>query len=1142
MQKSGDKLIFAPSDLCRFMESPFVSWMDRVHFGSPRKFQPDSDSETDKLLQERGLEHERAFLNQLQADKRDVCDVSGARDRFSETKQAMRSGIEVIYQAALRNDQFVGYADFLIRASGASELGEFHYEPWDTKLALYAKPYHVIQLACYADLLAGVQGQLPESLYIVLGNKDVKTLRTADYLYHYRQVLRCFLKQQAIFNSEQPPDFSGLEEFGRWTSEAERRMEELDHLCRVANIRRVQIKKLQRSGITTMRALASYEGGAIPGMKDNTLSTLCHQARLQIASAGQSVPVFERIDFADGRGLCNLPPVSKMDLYFDMEGYPFAEGGLEYLFGATTIENGPLGFTEFWAHTAEQEKRAFEDFIDWAHSRWLVDSAMHIYHYASYEKTALRRLMGKYATRENELDNLLRNEVLVDLLPIVRQAVRVGTPNYSIKSIERLYREKRHGDVATAIDSVVFYKKWLDQRDGDELQASALLAEIRSYNKEDCDSTYQLTAWLRKLQEESGIPFKGKTAKGAPESTSAQNRSLTAALAQRMLAEIPIDEAQRNDKEKVQGLLAHLLEFHWREAKPIFWAKYDRHAMTGAELFEDTCCLANLRRSSTRPRLNASHRSILYEYEYDADQDTKIDAEDSCFYAHDLNETISVESINSQAGIVVLKRSREKPAPPAELGLILDEFVDASALAEALYRIAESYFEGSGLAQCLEDFLLRRAPRLRGGTSGAPLVENVQQTERTIDVITRMEDTILCIQGPPGSGKTHIAAHAIAQLARNGKRVGITSNSHKVIAKLIDEVAKLLQGERSIRVTKIQSDPSDFEVKTKGVYKIEPKSFFEKGQGMFSVVGGTAWLFSDQRADNLCDYLFVDEAGQVSIANLIAMGRSAKNIVLVGDQMQLSQPLKGSHPGESGTSTLEYLLREQEVVRNDFGIFLGTSRRMHPDVCAFISGAVYHDQLQSHANTAERFLELPAEALSYVKKGSGLIFVPIDHEGNVQDSEEEANVVVKIVTELKRCLLTSESGKRVINNDDILLVAPYNMQVRRLRNCLPDLQAGSVDKFQGQEAPIVIISMCASSGEGLSRGMEFLFSKNRLNVAISRAQTLAVIVGSPALANIRCSNTEQMQLVNLYCRIMETGMSSQNGKQQSALMLQPGAN
>jgi len=1127
MQKIGENLVFAPSDLCRFMESPFVTWMDRVHVESPGRFQPDSDSDTNKLLQQRGIEHEREFLRTLKEAGRDVCDASTSENRFESTREAISMGREIIYQGALRDDEFIGYSDFLIKMDAACKTEPYHYEPWDTKLGLHAKPYYLVQLACYADLLANCQKELPKNIHLVLGNNEIKTFRTEDYLYYYRQVRRAFVEQQQRFNPDQPPDFSGLEEFGRWTTVAEQRIKELDHLSQVANIRRTQMRKLYSCGVHTMSQLAASQLGNVPGMKESTLATIRHQAQLQVASAGLLVPKFDILPNSD-KGLENLPPSSTMDVFFDMEGYPFADGGLEYLFGSTTIEKSEMVFSDWWAHTPEEEKVAFESFIDWAYSRWLTDASMHIYHYASYEKTALRRLMGKYGTREQELDILLRNEVFVDLLPLVRQSIRVGQPNYSIKSIEQLYREKRHGEVATAIDSIVFYKKWLDERDGDDWRSSSVLSQIRLYNKEDCDSTYQLTAWLRKLQADHQIVFKGKNAKSSPQSDAAEVRNAAALLSRRMLIEIAVDANQRSERERLQVLLAHLLQFHWREAKPVFWAKYDRHSMTEYELFEDPCCLSGLSQNDTRPRF--SNRSFLYDYSFDPDQDSKIDTDDNCFYAHNLDESIAIKSIDTRTGKITLKRSKEKSAPPDHLSLILDEFVDASAISESIYRLAQRFMNGDDLPPALEDFLCRRPPRIRNWVGGPILDAGRDLTEATIDVITRMENTTLCIQGPPGSGKTYTAANAIVQLLRLGKRVGVTANSHKAIAKLMDEVAKLIEDEISIRCVKIQSKDSDFEVTRRGISKLDPSTFFEKGRTSYSLIGGTAWVFSDARATRLCDYLFIDEAGQVSVANLVGMSCAAKNIVLIGDQMQLAQPLKGSHPGESGISVLQYFLQDQEVIAEDFGIFLGTSRRMHPEVCAFISGAIYQDRLHSHPETAERVLLLPDKQLQFVRKSAGLIYVPVVHDGNTQDSVEEADTIVEIIRELRQCSLTNKGASRPVEDKDILVVAPYNMQVRRLRVCLPDFQIGSVDRFQGQEAPIVIISMCTSSGEGLSRGIEFIFSRNRLNVAISRAQTLAVIVGSPALAAACCNTIEQLALVNLYCRILETSYIENGGK------------
>jgi len=232
--------------------------------------------------------------------------------------------------------------------------------------------------------------------------------------------------------------------------------------------------------------------------------------------------------------------------------------------------------------------------------------------------------------------------------------------------------------------------------------------------------------------------------------------------------------------------------------------------------------------------------------------------------------------------------------------------------------------------------------------------------------------------------------------------------------------------------------------------------------------------------------------------------------------------MKGTHPGDSGCSALEYVLGDQQVIKDDFGVFLGLSRRMHPNVCAFISGAVYENRLESHPSTAARKLVLPTDrAAQYVTSPAGIIYVPVEHDGNTQDSAEEVDIIVQIINELKGCSLIDGGVTRAVCSEDIKVVAPYNMQVRRLHAALPGYQVGSVDKFQGQESAIIIVSMCASSGDGLARGIEFIFSKNRLNVALSRAQSLAIVVGSPALARTRCNRVEQMELVNLFCRIAE---------------------
>jgi superfamily I DNA and/or RNA helicase len=256
----------------------------------------------------------------------------------------------------------------------------------------------------------------------------------------------------------------------------------------------------------------------------------------------------------------------------------------------------------------------------------------------------------------------------------------------------------------------------------------------------------------------------------------------------------------------------------------------------------------------------------------------------------------------------------------------------------------------------------------------------------------------------------------------------------------------------------------------------------------------------------------------MSIANLVALSRCTKNIILIGDQMQLEQPIQGFHPEDSGMSTLEYYMGDLATIPDDQGVFLGTTYRMHPDVCSLISNAVYEGKLHSAPQTKDRVLALPPAELKYVTKNAGIIFVPVDHDGNNQDSEEEAQVICEIVAELQHCN---------IGLNQILIVAPYNAQVRRIRSLLPaNARVGSVDKFQGQEAPVVILSMCSSDANASPRGLPFLFSRSRLNVAISRAETLAIIVASPRLGQANCTRVEHIALTNFFCRIMQCGRNA----------------
>ena len=1119
--KLNGTYIYSPSDLITFMESDYVSWMERFYLECPEAVRPDEDEETDRIIQAKGEEHERAFLAELLADGHDVADLRGDRD-VATTIRAMKDGRQIIYQGTLESGSFAGVADFLVRADGRSVLGDYHYEVWDTKFARKPKSYFIIQLCCYAEMLAAIQERLSVEVQIVLGTKERRRFRTQDYFYYYRHLKQAFLEQQLKFSPEEPPDIPGLKDLGRWSRHAAKILEERDDLSLIANIRSTQIRRLRDANIDTVRSLAETELEGVPRVAPEAFARLRRQACLQVQSRGLAKPKYEILapnPLRPKLGLAGLPPASPYDIFFDMEGYPLLEEGLEYLFGATYLDNGQPAYIDWWAHNKEQEKAAFRDFVRWAYDRWQRDPSMHIYHYASYEVTALRRLMGRYAICEEEVDQLLRNEVFVNLYAIVRQGLFVGEPSYSLKNIEKLYQKPRSGEVVTAGESLVFYQRWIENQDGLDYSSSPTLHTIREYNREDCESTWKLACWLRGVQSQAGIAFVPKAA--VEESETVKEISALARYAEEMRAEIPADRSQDSKRWRVHELLSWFLEFHRRENKPIWWFMYERNAMTDQELIDDPDCLGGLVRTDRPPE--KVKRSYAYEYRFDPEQETKLRKGSKCIFAHDLMRKTTIETFEPAEGRLTIKLTG--PTPPDRLALIPNEWVSPKIIEQSIERIVRRYRQTNSLPKAIEDFLYRRKPRLKGRTGEPVIPQGADLLEGSIRAAVDLDYSSLCIQGPPGSGKTYTGARMIVELLRRGNRVGVTSNSHRAICLLLNEAARVAQEIGTVlNAVKIGGAVEDHTELVEGIQWVKSASDVLKGEMLPLLIGGTAWVFSRPEAEGKLDHLFVDEAGQVSVANLLGMSPSTRNIILIGDQMQLSQPTKGSHPGESGCSTLKYLLQGRATIPEDFGIFLSETWRMHPDVCRFISGAVYEDRLKPKPITSNRTIEYGFEPRRYVQKNAGILFIPVEHEGNVYESEEEAGTIVEIVEELLGQHVT-DTGKtdRPLTADDILVVTPYNLQVRKLSERLPGIRVGTVDKFQGQQAPVVIYSMCASSGDASPRGIEFLFSKNRLNVAISRAQTVAAVVGNPALARTRCSSLEQMQLVNVFCRAVDAG-------------------
>lgn len=1132
MQRHLDQHLFSATDLVAFLECEHLTLLDlrALDDGALRALRCAAD-ESNELIARKGDQHERRYLERLWEQGVEVVDIASSGGdldaRVERTTSAMRAGAEVIYQATLRGGPWVGHADFLRRIEGEpSALGSWRYEVVDTKLARSTKAKFLVQLAFYSELVNRIQGTAPRQMHVVLGDGTERNFRVADYAHYVVSLQERFLAAVRELGSGARaapyPVPCAQCDLCHWRQHCERRRLGDDHLCQVAGISRVQTARLQQAGITTMGGLAALPvTAAVPRIQAETLARLRGQAALQDEArrTGERLHVLLPLDPDGRRGFHRLPAPDVGDLYFDMEGDPLEDGGLEYLFGVWYMERGEWAFRAFWAHDRAGERLAFEQFLDFVYERRRRFPGAHVYHYASYEETALKRLASLHATREVELDDLLRHRVLVDLYKVVREALRISESSYSIKAVEHFYRPAREGGVQTAGASIVFYERWR------ETGEQRLLDDIEAYNRDDVESTQQLHAWLLGLRPAAiswrppptFVPDDAASERGASEAMRRHEARL-AGYRERLLNVLPADRLQWKVEHHTRELTYQLLDFHRRAAKPGWWQLFSRMDMLEDELIDDPECLAGLTLDPSEPP-RAVARSTLYTYLV-PEQETKLATGDACTRC-DTGEQVGTLEFDEVRRRVRLKIGPKKQPLPPRLSIGTGGPINTSAITEALFRFADRLMLDDGSHAALEQLLRRDPPRLRGRVPGRPLVETSQDIlAACIEAVRALDQSYLYVQGPPGAGKTYTGSRMIAALLADGFRVGIMSNSHKAINHLMTGALREARRQGvAVRAVKkatkgrIETEMDAQDVAVENVYVNE-----DAWEAEATLLGGTAWLFADEQGDRQLDYLFVDEAGQVALANLIGAGTCARNLVLLGDQMQLAQPIQGLHPGRSGNSALDYLLDGAATIAPDRGVFLATTWRMHPEVCRFISEAVYDGRLEPQRHNALRALVLDTAAHPLLKP-AGIVHAPIRHEGCSQRSEPEANLVFELYASALRQRYTDKDGvERGMTADNVLVVAPYNSQVNLLRRLLPEgARVGTVDKFQGQEAELVILSMTTSSEADMPRHIEFLYSRNRLNVAVSRAKCLAIVIANPELMAIKCRTPEQMALVNTLC-------------------------
>ena len=1122
MQRSASGHLYSASDLVNYAACPHITHLDLINLDTP--LQRAADAEETVLIQNKGFAHEARYLETLRATHGEVVDLKtngSDQQAFEATCAALRSGKPVLFQATFLAHPWVGHADFLVRVDTPSELGDFSYEVMDTKLSKTSRAKFLVQLCLYSEMLAQVQGVMPKHMHVVLGDGRQETFLVADYLRYYRQLKQRFLSWAGVTQQSYPEKTDRCDMCG-WREICRTQWEKDDHLNRVAGITKQQIPKLNKAGVSTMQGLADLSPSSqVPGIQAETRQKLIQQARLQIQTLKTGQPVFEYLPRMAAKGFERLPHACQGDLYFDMEGNPLEDGGLEYLFGLYYFDQGQAVFKPFWAHSRAEEKKAFEAFIDFVTSHLQKWPDAHVYHYAPYEPTALKRLMSLHGTRELEVDNLLRFHKLVDLYAVVRESIRVGEPSYSIKYIEHFYSAARTGDVKNAGASIVFYEQWKTTQD------PALLQAIEDYNKDDVVSTFELHQWLMKIANAQEVTDPGSAP--APEEKPSYQRSEKALAAEaemeslriKLTDKLPEDPLKWTEDDRVHELMSQLLSFHKRAGKPHWWAKFARAAALEEDLINDVDVIAGM--SALKPPVDLAD-SWACEYTY-PEQEFKLKSGDGANLVYGGFEVLGLEIDEDQR----LVKFRCRGPEPAAHGLVIgpSDPIPVHGIVGAYKRFVNSYLEGRKTFQAGLDLLHRSRPRIQGHTDGQPLTQVTDLLASTLEAVKSLDNSCLFIQGPPGAGKTYTGSHVLVELMKAGKKVAIASNSHKAINNLLHGVEKVALDQDLMFEGYKKSTSSDSLLNGKIIGDVSDNKSIFNGVDKCQLVAGTAWLFASEKLEQKFDYLFVDEAGQVSLANLLAMSTCAKNVVLLGDQMQLGQPIQGVHPGDSGKSTLDYLLNGAATIASDKGIFLKDTWRMHPDVCRFISEAVYEGRLESEPSTKHQQLVLKADSHPAIKT-SGIRFLEVNHDGCSQRSEVEARLIKELFENLLAQSYTDRHGQtHPMGIDNILVVAPYNQQVNLLKRLLPEgARVGTVDKFQGQEAEVVLVSMTTSSGDYLPRNIEFLYSKNRLNVAISRARTLAVVIANPALLQVDCNTPEQMALVNTLCWVSDYAQES----------------
>jgi predicted RecB family nuclease len=1111
--------------------SKVTAWLDCAHYLTLRHQVDDGTLTLNRsqfgpfaqLLVDKGLDHEAECLAEYRRQGRSVLEVPERRkgesfaawiDRIGDP---LASGPDVIYQMPFINGGVRGIADFLVRAEHA-ESGFCLYEPVDAKLARSeGKPGHVLQLCFYADALEAATGSPPKFIHLWLGSGRIQSLPVKEFRPYWNR-LRTLLA--AVIDDEQGdgetyPEPCAHCEFCEFHDTCTTDWRESDSLTFVAGIRGVDRVGLESSGVETLAQLA-VRGRPVEGLQPERLRRLVDQASLQVQTRldPEVPPPYRMIEPSEdpvwGRGFELMPEPDGGDMFLDFEGDPFwhADIGLFFLFGLIVRDDaGIWEFKAFWAHDPAEEAAATGQLIDFIAARRNAFPDMHVYHYNHTERSSLERLTADHGVGEAVLANLVETGLFVDLYPIVRNSIQAGTESYGLKDLERVTGYVRGHDIDQGSGAVVEYERFMSDHDPERL------CRIAAYNEDDVRSTLTLRDWLVERRPE-GLPWRGSSIEpeeGIPD------------------LDAQVAKLHEHGPGTPEHLLGDLLGYWLRERRANKAPKVAKTGMDTPTLLDDLDVIAGLTYLGQAERTGKNGRRLLPIARFRWPEQTTGDKFEGAtvLYATPDGPTgyASVDRIDSERGELDLiwnQRAQDLVLIPSVV--VIDDWVRAKPKPEALSELAAKIIDpiSMGPPNAVSLALLRgdRPVFQAGGGPGAMFGDGVEAITRWVG---QLDHSYVAIQGPPGTGKTFRGAHIVHRLVTAGQRVGIAAMSHLAIDNLLNGI---------VQVFEEKGDLGSLHAVRRG---LEPPEGGLQGvtyagnnrpcaRNKFNLVAGTTWLYSgDDMKDAPVDVLIVDEAGQLALADTLAASRSAHNLILLGDPLQLSQVSQAAHPGGGGSSVLEHVLGDDVTIPSDRGVFLGETWRMHPDICQFISEQIYEGRLVSH----------PSCAIQNTEFGTGLRWLEAEHVGCSTESVEEAEMVAAEIGRLVGTGWVDQHGSESpLAVDDFLVVAPYNDQVDLLRAHLDadrrtrGVRVGTVDKFQGREAPVVFFTMTTSSAGDMPRGPDFLFSRNRLNVAVSRARCLAYLVCTENLLNSRARDVDEMRLISTLCSFVEYSTQS----------------